>query len=170
MPFNLPLSSLPASQSFTSQCLNSSSDLLVKALGAVYLPFHFLQADCLPFRRCPILIVAPTSVLTNWQREFNTWGAFRVALCHGKQEVRAAMLQGVQNGQFEILITSYDTFRCSEHNQPWLFDLPFACLTVSQPFSGQLLGVSMCPIRALYDDRWSTATSVSMCCSCFQAC
>ncbi|KAL0045771.1 hypothetical protein WJX82_003975 [Trebouxia sp. C0006] len=62
-------------------------------------------------KRCPILIVAPTSVLTNWQREFNTWGAFQVALCHGKQEVRATMLQGVQNGQFEILITSYDTFR-----------------------------------------------------------
>ncbi|DBA69980.1 TPA: hypothetical protein ACH3X2_012333 [Trebouxia sp. C0005] len=62
-------------------------------------------------KRCPILIVAPTSVLTNWQREFNTWGAFQVALCHGKQEVRAAMLQGVQNGQFEILIASYDTFR-----------------------------------------------------------
>ncbi len=65
----------------------------------------------LPFRRCPILIVAPTSVLTNWQREFNTWGAFHVALCHGKQEARAAALQGVQSGQFEILITSYDTFR-----------------------------------------------------------
>ena len=97
--------------------------MLVKSLGAVYLPFHSLQAACLPFRRCPILIVAPTSVLTNWQREFNTWGAFQVALCHGKQEVRAAMLQGVQNGQFEILITSYDTFRCSNHNQPWLFGL-----------------------------------------------
>ncbi|KAL3134837.1 hypothetical protein ABBQ32_007805 [Trebouxia sp. C0010 RCD-2024] len=62
-------------------------------------------------RRCPILIVAPTSVLTNWQREFNTWGAFSVALCHGKQSLREAMLLAVLNGQFEILITSYDTFR-----------------------------------------------------------
>ena len=70
-----------------------------------------MQKVCLPSRRCPILIVAPTSVLTNWQREFNTWGAFHVALCHGKQDVRTAMLQGVQNGQFEVLITSYDTFR-----------------------------------------------------------
>ena len=59
----------------------------------------------------PILIVAPTSVLTNWQREFDTWGAFQVALCHGKQETRAAMLRGIADGQFEILITSYDTFR-----------------------------------------------------------
>ncbi len=25
----------------------------------------------------PILIVCPTSVIKNWEREFNTWGAFR---------------------------------------------------------------------------------------------
>ncbi len=127
--------------------------MLVKFLGAVYPPFHSLHAVCLPFRRCPILIVAPTSVLTNWQREFNTWGAFQVALCHGKQEVRATMLQGVQNGQFEILITSYDTFRCSDHNQPWLFGLPFVCecVPVSQPFSGQLHSTILCPEIALHD-------------------
>ena len=63
------------------------------------------------FRRCPILIVAPTSVLTNWQREFNTWGAFRVALCHGKQSIRDAVLAAVKEGQFEVLLTSYDIFR-----------------------------------------------------------
>lgn len=74
------------------------------------------------------------------------------------------MLQGVQNGQFEILITSYDTFRCSDHNQPWLFGLLLMCLTVSQSFSGQLHSVIMCPMRALYDDRWSMAINVSMCC------
>ncbi len=80
------------------------------------------------------------------------------------------MLQGVQNGQFEILITSYDTFRYSDHNQPWLFGLPFVCLTVSQPFSGQLHSAIMCPMTALYDDRWSIAINVLMCCWCFQAC
>lgn len=25
----------------------------------------------------PILVVAPTSVLSNWEREFETWGHFR---------------------------------------------------------------------------------------------
>ncbi|DBA73362.1 TPA: hypothetical protein ACH3X1_011407 [Trebouxia sp. C0004] len=45
------------------------------------------------------------------QKQGGILGDDMVALCHGKQEVRAAMLQGVQTGQFEILITSYDTFR-----------------------------------------------------------
>lgn len=62
-------------------------------------------------RRHPILVVAPTSVLTNWQREFATWGAFSLALCHGRQDTRDAVLKGVQHGEFEILLTSYDTFR-----------------------------------------------------------
>ncbi len=81
------------------------------------------------------------------------------------------MLQGVQNGQFEILITSYDTFRCSDHSQPW-FGLPFVyeCVTVSQPFSGQLHNTIMCPVIVLDDDRWSIAINVSMSCWCFQAC
>ena len=64
-------------------------------------------------RRLPILILAPTSVLTNWQREFDTWGAFKVALCHGSAKIRAAMLAGVKDGQYEVLLTSYETFRCA---------------------------------------------------------
>lgn len=61
-------------------------------------------------RKC-VLVVAPNSVITNWQREFNMWGAFRVAIYHGPQDARNAAMQGIVSGSIEILITSYDTFR-----------------------------------------------------------
>ena len=28
-------------------------------------------------RQWPVLVLAPTSVLANWEREFQTWGHFR---------------------------------------------------------------------------------------------
>ncbi len=62
-------------------------------------------------RNKQILLVVPTSVITNWQREFSTWGAFRVAGYHGPPEKRSAALQSILNGHAEILITSYDTYR-----------------------------------------------------------
>lgn len=58
-----------------------------------------------------ILIVAPSSVLTNWQREFSTWGAFRVGIYHGSAESRAAAVQSILHGTAEIMLTTYDTFR-----------------------------------------------------------
>ena len=91
----------------------------------------------------PILIVAPTSVLTNWQREFNTWGAFQVALCHGKQETRGAMLRGIADGQYEILITSYDTFRYATPGHinlcPFFTKPALSCLTGLTAFWARLL-------------------------------
>ena len=58
-----------------------------------------------------MLLVVPTSVITNWQREFSTWGAFSVAIFHGDKDRRSAALEGIRGGQAEILITSYDTCR-----------------------------------------------------------
>jgi SNF2 family DNA or RNA helicase len=58
-----------------------------------------------------ILVVAPNTVITNWQREFGMWGAFRVAIYHGHSDAREAAIQGIMNGTTEVLITSYDTFR-----------------------------------------------------------
>lgn len=47
----------------------------------------------------PILIVAPTSVLTNWQRELDTWGHFRWGqgergLCAPASEASPALCVG----------------------------------------------------------------------------
>ncbi len=58
-----------------------------------------------------MLLVVPTSVITNWQREFSTWGAFSVAIFHGDKDRRSAALEGIRGGQAEILITSYDICR-----------------------------------------------------------
>ena len=58
-----------------------------------------------------MLLVVPTSVITNWQREFSTWGAFSVAIFHGDRDRRSAALESIKGGQAEILITSYDICR-----------------------------------------------------------
>lgn len=60
-------------------------------------------------RRRQILIVGPSSVLGNWQRELQTWGAFRVSVYHG--DGRELALQGVLQGRTEVLITSTNTYR-----------------------------------------------------------
>ena len=60
-------------------------------------------------RRRHVLIVGPSSVLGNWQRELQTWGAFRVAVYHGAN--RKLALDGVLQGRTEVLITSYATYR-----------------------------------------------------------
>lgn len=70
-----------------------------------------MTRHCAPCRNKQILLVVPTSVITNWQREFSTWGAFRVAEYHGPSEKRSAALQSILNGHAEILVTSYDTCR-----------------------------------------------------------
>ncbi|GAB4813149.1 hypothetical protein N2152v2_000195 [Parachlorella kessleri] len=57
----------------------------------------------------PVLIVCPTSVLKNWEREFQTWGSFRVALCHSK--TRDTALASVMAGKTEIMVTSPGMFR-----------------------------------------------------------
>ena len=48
-------------------------------------------------------------MLTNWEREFNTWGAFRTCIYHGKG--KGAALQGIAQGAKEIMLTSYDLYR-----------------------------------------------------------
>ncbi|KAL4459161.1 hypothetical protein ABPG75_014026, partial [Micractinium tetrahymenae] len=57
----------------------------------------------------PILIVAPTSVLTNWEREFDMWGRFRVVTCVGGK--RDSALAAILAGKKEVMIISYNTMR-----------------------------------------------------------
>ena len=53
------------------------------------------------------LIVVPTSTLANWQREFKTWGCFRVMLCHGPKPKQVEAMQAAADGQCEVLLTTY---------------------------------------------------------------
>ena len=58
-----------------------------------------------------VLLVVPKTVITNWQREFFTWGAFGVVVFHGDEDRRSAALQKIEAAHAEVLITSYETCR-----------------------------------------------------------
>lgn len=60
-------------------------------------------------KKCPVLIVCPTSVIHNWENEFSEWGTFSVAVYHGPN--RDLILKKLEARGVEILITSFDTFR-----------------------------------------------------------
>lgn len=46
------------------------------------------------------LILCPTSVLQNWEQEFQAWGSFRVGIYHGPN--RDAVLDKVQANELEV--------------------------------------------------------------------
>lgn len=62
-----------------------------------------------PCRRFPILIIAPSSVLDNWSREFQTWGSFNV--CMYSEKLKSGAVEGVLSGRYEVMLISFDTYR-----------------------------------------------------------
>lgn len=60
-------------------------------------------------KKGPVLIICPTSVIHNWETEFSRWSTFKVALYHGAN--RDLILERLEAGGAEILITSFDTYR-----------------------------------------------------------
>eukprot|EP00879_Flechtneria_rotunda_P017956 GHRR01018820.1.p1 GENE.GHRR01018820.1~~GHRR01018820.1.p1 ORF type:complete len:1037 (+),score=418.95 GHRR01018820.1:777-3887(+) len=59
----------------------------------------------------PLLVVAPTSVLDNWMREFGMWGWFKVDKYHGAR--RGLVARQVDQGLLEVVLTSYNTLRAN---------------------------------------------------------
>ncbi|KAI6118485.1 P-loop containing nucleoside triphosphate hydrolase protein [Pisolithus croceorrhizus] len=55
------------------------------------------------------LIIAPSSVVPNWEREFQTWGYFEVGVYTGSQ--REDVLTDFRMGRLDIVITSFDLAR-----------------------------------------------------------
>ncbi|KAI6102851.1 RAD26-like SNF2 family DNA-dependent ATPase [Pisolithus sp. B1] len=55
------------------------------------------------------LIIAPSSVVPNWEREFQTWGYFEVGVYTGSQ--REDVLTDFRMGRLDIMITSFDLAR-----------------------------------------------------------
>ncbi|KAG0481847.1 hypothetical protein HPP92_009931 [Vanilla planifolia] len=60
----------------------------------------------------PILIICPSSVLHNWEKEFSEWGNFKVAVYHGPN--RDMILEKLAVHLVEIVLTSFDTFRIQD--------------------------------------------------------
>eukprot|EP00249_Psilotum_nudum_P023073 c28741_g1_i1 orf=351-3611(-) len=57
----------------------------------------------------PVLIICPTSVIRNWDHEFQAWSTFNVAIYHGIQ--RELVISKLDSKDLEIVLTSFDTFR-----------------------------------------------------------
>ncbi|KAF7307755.1 RAD26-like SNF2 family DNA-dependent ATPase [Mycena kentingensis (nom. inval.)] len=73
------------------------------------------------------LIIAPTSVTGNWDRELEKWGYFEAELYMGPN--RADVLKEFKMGKLDILITTHDTARLDIQ---LLDDLPFSCIIVDE--------------------------------------
>ncbi|KAJ8306294.1 hypothetical protein KUTeg_016839 [Tegillarca granosa] len=57
----------------------------------------------------PFLIIGPGSLLYNWMDEFEAWGYFTVGKYHGAD--KAQCLVDLRKGKFEIIVTTFETFR-----------------------------------------------------------
>ncbi|KAK7440022.1 hypothetical protein VKT23_017275 [Stygiomarasmius scandens] len=57
------------------------------------------------------LIIAPSSVVPNWEREFETWGYFEVGVYTGNTAERAPVLRDFKYGRLDVVITSFDLAR-----------------------------------------------------------
>ncbi|KAJ3798883.1 RAD26-like SNF2 family DNA-dependent ATPase [Lentinula aff. detonsa] len=54
------------------------------------------------------LIVAPSSVVHNWERELQTWGYFEVGVYTAPPKERAHVLKDFKLGRLDIVLTSFD--------------------------------------------------------------
>ena len=63
-----------------------------------------------------VMIVCPGSLISNWSRELNTWGWWRVMTYHGQDKADA--YAAAVAGRTEVLITTYTTYKmnCEELN------------------------------------------------------
>ncbi|KAJ3546730.1 hypothetical protein NMY22_g1941 [Coprinellus aureogranulatus] len=75
------------------------------------------------------LIIAPSSVCGNWEREFETWGYFEVGMYTGTTSERAEVLKNFKYGRLDVLVTSFDLAR---QDIELLCDEAFSCVIVDE--------------------------------------
>ncbi|KAH9948482.1 P-loop containing nucleoside triphosphate hydrolase protein [Amylocystis lapponica] len=75
------------------------------------------------------LIIAPSSVVGNWEREFETWGYFEVGLYIGVPQQRADVLRDFKMGRLDVVLTSFDVAR---RDISLLDDLAWSCVIVDE--------------------------------------
>ncbi|KZT05235.1 uncharacterized protein LAESUDRAFT_235454 [Laetiporus sulphureus 93-53] len=75
------------------------------------------------------LIIAPSSVVGNWEREFETWGYFEVGIYTGPPKERTDVLRDFKLGRLDVLITSFETAR---KDIELLDDLPWSIIIVDE--------------------------------------
>lgn len=57
------------------------------------------------------LIIAPSTVVHNWGREFETWGYFEVGLYQGNRKERECVINDFKLGRLDVVVTSFDLAR-----------------------------------------------------------
>ncbi|KAG6837763.1 hypothetical protein H0H93_001690 [Arthromyces matolae] len=61
------------------------------------------------------LIIAPSTVVHNWQREFQTdslqWGYFEIGMYNGSQKEREPVLNDFKMGRIDVVLTTFDVAR-----------------------------------------------------------
>ncbi|KZP30044.1 hypothetical protein FIBSPDRAFT_884345 [Athelia psychrophila] len=54
------------------------------------------------------LIIAPSTVVGNWEREFETWGYFEVGIYNGNKADREEVLKDFKMGRYDVVVTSFE--------------------------------------------------------------
>ncbi|KAJ6526575.1 RAD26-like SNF2 family DNA-dependent ATPase [Mycena vulgaris] len=75
------------------------------------------------------LIIAPSTVVMNWEREFQTWGYFEVGSYVGNRAQRKSVLDDFKKGRLDVVLTSLDLAR---RDIASLEDLPWSCVIVDE--------------------------------------
>ena len=71
----------------------------------------------LPEKDCrQALVVVPKSTLSNWQRELQTWGWFKVQVFHGGAKAQDAALRSARERECEVMLTTYDLVRSKNND------------------------------------------------------
>ncbi|KAG9007115.1 hypothetical protein FRB90_009546 [Tulasnella sp. 427] len=75
------------------------------------------------------LIIAPKTVMGNWERELATWSYFEVGVFSGNLAQRSDALKSFKMGRYDILLTSHETAR---DNIGLLEALSLSCIFVDE--------------------------------------
>ncbi|KAI0830128.1 P-loop containing nucleoside triphosphate hydrolase protein [Trametes gibbosa] len=75
------------------------------------------------------LIIAPSSVVGNWEREFEMWGFFEVGMYIGPPSARADILTDFKLGRLDVLITSFEVARI---DIDLIDELPWSCIFIDE--------------------------------------
>ncbi|KAH9922295.1 P-loop containing nucleoside triphosphate hydrolase protein [Epithele typhae] len=75
------------------------------------------------------LIISPSSVVGNWEREFETWGYFEAGMYIGIPSSRADILNEFKLGRLDVLVTSFDVARMDIE---LLDDLPWSVIFIDE--------------------------------------
>ncbi|KAH0833982.1 RAD26-like SNF2 family DNA-dependent ATPase [Lanmaoa asiatica] len=88
------------------------------------------------------LIIAPSTVVANWEREFETWGYFEVGSYTGSPTRREEVLTDFKMGRLDVVITSFDLAR---KDISLLDELPWSVIMVDEAH----------PIQNSYNELWT---------------